>query len=334
MASPLAQLTVSAPGKLFLLGEHAVVYDGTCLITAVDTRLRMNLTRRASTTPTLHISAPDIGLQNWSIRLDALLQKNHFEGKSSFIESCVTLFFRRFLTTSTFNEDLFIETHSDFDPKFGLGSSSATVAACLFGLAQLYQFDLSATELFEMGLVAIQQVQKLGSGADLAAAIYGGTLYYANRPPRQITPLENVELPLLVVYSGEKAGTVNYVRQVEALKKRHPAVIDPIIETMLKIVEAGRDALMTKDWVSFGELMNIQHGLLHALGVDTPSLAEIVLTARQAGAYGAKLSGAGGGDCAIVLVDEAQSSDVCAAMKVIGKHVLNLRVNAPGVQVD
>lgn len=325
----MPSVTVSAPGKLFLLGEHAVVYNGTCLVTAVDSRLWMTLTAEEAThNPTLTIIAPDVGLTNWSCLLKESFFRPAYQGPSAFIESCLAVFHRRY----PFHANLTIETRSDFGANLGLGSSSATVAATLYGLSALFHADLSPDQLFTLGVEAIQNVQKLGSGADLAAAIYGGTLYYLNHFPRQITPLAVDSLPLLVVYSGEKAGTVSYVRKVAELEESWPNVISAVIETMFTIVDSGRECLLARDWVGLGQLMNIQHGLLHALGVDTPSLSEIVFAARNAGALGAKLSGAGGGDCAIVLVDDTHRSAVIDALA--NKKIVNVQANAAGVRLE
>jgi mevalonate kinase len=329
------QVVVSAPGKLFVLGEHAVIYNGTCIVTAVDSRLRMTLTQSPSLhAPQLTITAPDVDLQAWRCGLQTLIEKSEFSGPSSFIESCVALC-QHYFPEKFGDFDLTIETSSDFGATLGLGSSSATVAACLFGLAVLLDIDLDPFDLFELGVQAIQQVQTLGSGADLAAAIYGGTLYYINDPAdRDVIPFDLNELPLLVVYSGTKAKTVSYVKEVAKLKDRWTDAISQIIETMLLLVENGRTRLDNQNWPDFGQLMNIQHGLLHALDVDTPALSNIVFAARAAGAYGAKLSGAGGGDCAIVLVDPAQKDAIAAKLRAAGHNVLDINVNADGVRLE
>ncbi len=80
--------------------------------------------------------------------------------------------------------------------------------------------------------------------------------------------------------------------------------------------------------------MNIQHGLLHALGVDTPALADIVFMAQQGGAYGAKLSGAGGGDCAIVLADEKSQATLRGIFAEKGRRVLPFKPHADGVRLE
>lgn len=324
------RVKTSAPGKLFLLGEHAIVYNGICLITAVDARLYMTLEAAPSNAPTLTITAPAVGLDQWQHPLNEIVHSNQFSGPASFIASCVALFHRQF----PFDVSLKIETASDFAATLGLGSSSATVATALFGLSSLFGVGLSHRQLFDMGVEAIQQVQHLGSGADLAAAIWGGTLYYTNHTPREIIPLDIPTLPLMVVYSGQKAGTVNYVQQVRQLHDSLPDIVPPIIELMLTLVEEGRPALEKADWPRLGQLMNIQHGLLHAIGVDTAPLAHIVFQARAVGAYGAKLSGAGGGDCAIILISPTKQQLLSETLTYAGYQVLSLSVNAAGVRLE
>lgn len=327
--SPSHQLIkVSAPGKLFLLGEHAIVFNGICLVTAVDSRLSMTLKSESSPKPQVTITAPDVGLNQCRRPLAEIVAATTFTGPERFIESCLALFHRQV----PFNSSVQIETSSDFGATLGLGSSSATVAATLFGLSELFGANFTPRQLFDMGLEAIQQVQNLGSGADLAAAIFGGTLYYANHGEREIIPLDIPDVPLMIVYSGQKAGTVNYVRQVGELYHALPEVMPSIIETMLTIVEQGRPALENGDWALLGQLMNIQHGLLHAIGVDTPALADIVFRARAIGTYGAKLSGAGGGDCAIVLIDDATRPALENDLSTTSYRILPFSAGASGVR--
>jgi mevalonate kinase len=318
-------ITVSAPAKLFLLGEHAVVFDGTCLLTAINSRLYVTLEK--TNEPVLIIDAPDVHLNNYQKPISDIGESFAREDPSSFIRSCVAVFAERY----SLDHGLSISTRSDFKREYGIGSSSAVVAATLYGLAQLFNVHLSNDDILQMGVEAVQRVQQLGSGADLAAAIHGGTLYYENKTPRTAYPLTVENLPLLIVYSGYKASTVDYVSEVGQLRDLYPAVIDPIVQTMFTIVDQGRTAIEQADWQRLGDLMNIQHGLLHSLGVDTSNLAGIVLRAREAGAWGAKLSGAGGGDCAIVLTDNPRIGTVLEDMS---DRITNLDIqpNAEGVR--
>lgn len=328
---PSRQIRVSAPGKLMLLGEHAVVHARPCLVTAMDARLYMTLALDSPDSDMLTIHAPDVGV-------DALQRPLHeaFSGGQAldkgtrFIESAVAVFREH----RPFNRGVRITTQSDFSSQLGLGSSSATVACTLFGLAQMFGVQLTPRALFDLGLQAIFRVQQTGSGFDLASTIYGGTLYYHSAEPREIVPLNVPHLPLMAAYTGVKADTPTFVRRVGERMAHWPATIERMFDVMAEMVEQGREALIRSDWVRLGELFDIQHGLAHALGVDTPETVRLVFAAREAGAYGAKLSGAGGGDCIIVLAPEDRRDALTAALQAAGGELVDIAPNAPGVRLE
>lgn len=326
----LTTVHVSAPGKLMLLGEHAVVHGRACLVTAVDARLHMTLALEATSgDPRFTIRAPDVGVEHVQAPIAAALAGGQAQARGTrFIESALAVWRDRFGPPPS----LAITTRSDFASTLGLGSSSATVACALFGLSALLSHPLPPRTLFDLGLEAIFRVQQTGSGFDLAAAIYGGTLFYENREPRTIAPLDAPDLPLLVAYTGVKADTPLYVRRVAALRETHPAVTGQIFDTMHALVLSGRAALERRDWPQLGALLDIQHGLAHALGVDTPETAALVFAARGAGAWGAKLSGAGGGDCIIVLAPQERRAAIAAALERAGGTIVTVQPHAPGVR--
>jgi mevalonate kinase len=320
---------VSAPGKLMLLGEHAVVHGRPCLVTAMDSRLHMALTRRDDDRFT--IDAPDVGAHGVTGRLaDALRDGHALAPGTRFIESALRVYAERIGLES----GVAIATRSDFSSQWGLGSSSATVACTLFGLARLQRADLAPLRLFELGLEAIRRAQGTGSGFDLAAAIFGGTLYYENAAPCRIEPLNAPGLPLVAAYSGVKADTATYIGRVNARLAAHPEAVEHLFEATRALVIAGRQALLQADWARLGDLLDVGHGLAHALGVDIPQTAALVFAARAAGACGAKLSGAGGGDCVIALATDDRRADVELALEAGGGTLLRAAPNALGVRVE
>ena len=201
-------------------------------------------------------------------------------------------------------------------------------------LSQLFGLSLEPDELFHLGIEAVRRVQHLGSGFDLATAIYGGTLFYDNARPRQIHPIKIPSLPLVVAYSGVKADTPTYVRRVNERLEHWSDAINGIFDIMAHMVKDARCALEDGDWPALGELMDIQQGLVHALGVDTKETARLVFAAREAGAYGAKLSGAGGGDCVIALAPEDKRAEIEAALIAAGGEIVHTAPHAPGVRVE
>jgi len=322
---------VSAPGKAMLLGEHAVVHARPCLVTAVDSRLYLTLAAGPPGGGTFTIHAPDVGVEGVAGRVaDALAGGEARARGTRFIESALAVWRDRF----GLERDVTITTRSDFSSQLGLGSSSATVACALFALAHVSGVSLSTRDLFDLGLEAIFRVQQTGSGFDLAAAISGGTLFYDNGQPRQIVPLEVPHLPLVVAYSGVKADTPSVVRAVADRLAAWPAAMTGIFDTMARIVHDGRAALERADWPALGQLMDMQHGLAHAIGVDTPETARLAFAARAAGAWGAKLSGAGGGDIVIALAPEDRRAAIGAALEAAGATLVDVQPNAPGVRLE
>lgn len=314
-----------------LLGEHAVVHNRACLVTAMDTRLYMTVTLTGTGDDTFTIHAPDVGVENAQRALKhAFAEGQPLARGTRFIESALAVFRDRY----GLSQGLHIATRSDFANTKGLGSSSATVACMLFALSQLFDLALTPRQMFDLGLEAVLNVQQTGSGFDLAAAIYGGTLYYENSAGRIIAPLDASELPLVVAYSGVKADTAYHVRRVGERLATWTTAMTSIFDTMNILVRDGRTAIQTEEWKRLGELFDIQHGLAHAVGVDIRETAALVFAARQAGAYGAKLSGAGGGDCIIALAPTNRQQTVEAALEAAGGEIVPVAPHASGVRQE
>lgn len=314
-----------------LLGEHAVVYRRPCLVTAMNARLHMTLSHTAPGDHTFSIHAPDVGVDHVQGTVTGAFTAGQAQARGTrFIESALAVFRDRF----GLDRGVRITTRSDFSSRLGLGSSSATVACALFGLSSLFDVPITPRQLFDIGLDVIFRVQQTGSGFDLAAAIMGGTLFYDNREPRQVVPLDVPALPLVVAYTGIKADTPTYVRRVSERLTGWPVAVNGIFDVMAQLVDDGRTALEAADWPRLGQLMDMQHGLAHALGVDTPETAALVFEARRAGAFGAKLSGAGGGDCIIALAPDDRRPAVETALQAAGGQIVTAAPNAAGVLVE
>jgi mevalonate kinase len=226
-----------------------------------------------------------------------------------------------------------IRTKSDFSSEFGFGSSSAVTTAVLKALSDLFEIGISNQELFELSHKTVLDVQGVGSGFDLAAAIWGGTIYFGSGGS-EIVPLNVNSLPLIVGFTGVKADTPTLVRQVADLHARHKEAIEHIFDTISSVVKAARDALEDADVARLGELMDINQGVLDALGVNSLELAKLVFAARRAGATGAKLSGAGGGDCMIALALDENKARIEESIENSGGKVLKVEVGAPGVRSE
>jgi mevalonate kinase len=99
------------------------------------------------------------------------------------------------------------------------------------------------------------------------------------------------------------------------------------------LVDEAKTAFTSGDLAKGGELMNKNQAYLSELGVSIKKLNAMISGALNAGAYGAKLSGAGGGDCMIALSSEEKRQAVIDGINSIGE-VINVKTNAEGVRIE
>jgi mevalonate kinase len=321
------KINVSAPGKLMLFGEHAVIYNRPCLVTAVNHRL--GVSAKLVSSKILIINAPEVGIKKYQKPLSQLADPKSLPQGVRFVETAVRNFHRRHpLPTG-----LEITTQSQFSAKFGFGSSSAATVGTIFALSQLLKVPLTKKQIFALSYQTVLDVQGLGSGFDIAAAVYGGFLYFVTGG-KKIVPLKTTKLPLIVGYTGIKADTATLVKQVAKLKKTQNKLVENIFNTISSLVDQAQSALNKNDFQTIGQLMNINQGLLDSLGVSTPELSCLIHAARSAGAYGAKLSGAGGGDCMICLAPRTKEKQIKAAISKNKGIIIDVATGSQGVKVE
>ena len=281
----MTTITYSAPGNLMLFGEHAVLHGRLAVVCAVDRRVRATLTPRPDRTVRI-LSA----LATHETDLDRL-------------DACPAL---RFAMTAIqayrgripTGFDLAIE--SAFSHTIGFGSSAAVTVVTHAALQTLTGGAHDPHALLRAARDTIRTVQGLGSGADAAAAIFGGLVGY-RAEPLEVRPVA-ISHPLTAVYSGSKLPTPEVIAIVEARRKAQPELFASMYTLMEQTAEAALAAAVSNDWKSVGELMTVGQGLMEAIGVSNKTLAAIVHTLRaDPGILGAKISGSGLGDCAVGL---------------------------------
>lgn len=319
-------ITTSAPGKLMLFGDHSVVYGHPCIVTAVDQRLFVSVKKNG--VDVFHLSAPNLGLEAYSKTIEDL-GKKQLPKAVRFIEHL----YKRFLEKYPQSNGVVVTTKSEFSSSFGFGSSSAVTVAFAKALCELYQVKLDNKQLFDLCYQAVLDVQGVGSGFDIAAAIWGGTIYYIS-PAKIVETLEVDDLPLVVGYTGIKADTPTIVRMVALQRTRHKQKIDGYFDQASQVVEQAKGAINNKDWLLLGKLMRQNQNILADLQVSSLELDRLIVAAEQAGAEGAKLSGAGGGDCMIALAQKDTEKYVKQAIIHVGGEIMDVAINAQGVRVE
>lgn len=300
-------IIASAPGKLLLMGDHAVVYGGPCLVTAISERMTVAIS--PSIDDQLHLITPGVSDTRF---LTAALRV----AESSWH---VTL------------PMLTIETSSSFSGNYGLGSSAAVTVAALFALSEYTGKKINEKELFRLAYRVILDVQKVGSGFDVASAVWGGTIWYEHLG-KNIIPVESRDMPLVVGFTGIKANTPTIVSDVAKKYETQKEKVTRIFSAIEKLVFDAKEKIVDGDWERVGKLMDFNQEYLRDLGVSSEKLESLILAAKQAGAWGAKLSGAGGGDCMISLASPAKKEQVEKAIELAGGQVIHITPDASGVR--
>jgi len=321
------KIMVSAPGKLILLGEHAVVYDRPVIVTAVDQRLFAEVS--ISDESDFVLDAPDVNVIGYQKNLKNL-GKGEIPKGAEFVEFAVLNFIKKFCKKLP---GVRIKTTSQFSADFGFGSSSASVVCVIKALSLMTELNLSNEDLFKISYQAVLDIQGVGSGFDVASAIWGGTIRFVTGG-KEIRPIRHSDLPMVVGYTGIKADTAKLVNEVAGKFKNDPAKVNRIFDAISKLVNDSEIELMESDWERVGKFMDFNHEYLRDLGVSSEKLEDLILASKKAGAYGAKLSGAGGGDCMIALVDDNRKNAVIEAITAAGGQVINVGFGAEGVRVE
>jgi len=301
---PLQPGSVSVPGSLMLFGEHAVLRGAPAVVTAVDQRMQLEL--RPNDDGQLRIAS---ALGEYEAPVDALRDDDRFR----FLLEAV----RRAGPSGGFD----LSVASEFSATIGFGSSAAVTV----GAVALLHPEADPRAVFDESLAVVRSVQGRGSGADVAASVFGGVVGY-RIDPVEIEPLEMaVPPPVSVVYCGYKVQTPQVIAHVAEREERQPELVRAAFTKLGHIAGVAMDAIQDGDWDMVGRLMNMHQSLADTLGINTPELRQIAsgLCAAE-GMFGAKITGAGLGDCVIGVG--------AAGARVPGFRSIPVGIGAPGLR--
>ena len=351
------EVTASAPGKLFLLGEYGVALGGPAVVAAVDRHLTCRA-RRVPGTGILRIRTPS---SEWTgpLRADDVTDVPiacRYAAAAAVVGASLA---------GWKDVDLSLETTSALDgsgPKVGLGGSAATVAAVLAAVARLADDEtMDARRRAGLGVAIHRHVQGGGSGADVVGITFGGLRSVRGLapepPPMTLAACGDgvdfetapISLPtgqmLAVVATGEAARTGPRVAKFvdAALGRRGNAaatVLTSWADGMGSAVEALRvacsrgSAARARDAVHLGRRLFDRLGALAGIPVWTPTLRRACNAQTGAPQAAIKPSGAGGGDCAIALCEVRQQAELARAWRASGLQPLDLSVSEHGARAS
>ena len=306
--SPLAR--GDAPGKIILFGEHAVVYNRPAIAAPV-TQVRA----RADIFParTCTVEAVD---------LHQRVEVAHAPADDPFARMVrlVCRALQRPLPPWR------IVVTSDIPIAAGLGSGAAISAA--IGRAMLAAFGAAMPPAELSALV--YKVEKLHhgtpSGIDNTVVVYERPVWFVRgQPPVPFAVARPIHL--LIADTGVPSPTKIAVGDVRRAWEQDPARFEALFDAVGVIARQARAAIEAGDIPALGPLMNANQDLLSRMGVSSPELDRLILAALEAGALGAKLSGAGRGGNMITLVTEETGAKVAMALRAAGaRRVLSTTI--------
>ncbi|MET0341984.1 MAG: hypothetical protein ABW252_13345 [Polyangiales bacterium] len=309
------KIGASAPGKLMVSGEYAVLEGAVAVVASVGVRVHARWVDEATTLPpeaqkTRELAEQALGVIDGALAIDA--------------------------------RDLRMD-----GMKLGLGSSAAASAAVAGALLASHGHDLSRPEVqrraLELALAGHKAIAPEGSGADVAAASLGGFVRFRLESGKlaeaQTVPFPEA-LARRVVWTRKEARTSEFVRAVRAYEASQPAEYARVRDALHAQAARFADAIARQDVAeilaaadAYGTAMGVL-GEAAKVNILTAELARIADIARAHGGA-AKPSGAGGGDVAIAFFpDVARATAFDRACAAAALTPLDLTLGAPGVRAD
>ena len=321
--SPLPSMA-HAPGKIILAGEHFVVLGAPGVAMAINLHSWVRV--RPKNSPGVNVDA-DIPLRFISgedrnpvfpnppglrpLQLAAEATLNHIKSKSS---------------------GLSVSVECEIPVAAGLGSSASTTVAIIAAVARSQGVELDRRQIFKLAFVPENFLHGKSSGVDQATCTYGGMIQFTR--PSSIRTLQLKKSPVILVCdTGIHHATKTLVGAVIEKSQRERMEFHDHLAEVREISRGVVRALRNGDDEDLGTLMYQNHELLRKIGVSHPRVDQLVNAAKRAGALGAKMTGAGGGGCMIVLCHSNKARDTIARiLRRGGATPYKISMDTKGVQ--
>ncbi|MCP4420286.1 MAG: mevalonate kinase [Chloroflexi bacterium] len=300
----------TAPGKVILFGEHAVVY-GRPAIAAPLSQVRAVCHIADSPHIGVRFIAPDLKQDVW---LTDAPSDDPLVTAVSLVKKAANL---------TSLPNLTLTVRSQIPIASGLGSGAAIAAAVIRALAG--HLGLLHLQSDAQVCALTYEVEKIHhgtpSGIDNTVVAYERPIYFMRQSPQNKIEPFDVAAPLrfLVADTGVRSSTKAVVEDVRRQWQADPATFNRIFAQCGRLAQAARSAIEMGNVAQVGALMTENHGWLQKMTVSSPQLDRLVTAALQAGALGAKLSGAGrGGNMIALVMGDVEKTAVRTALQQAG----------------
>ncbi|MCJ7722764.1 MAG: mevalonate kinase [Anaerolineales bacterium] len=296
--------SASAPGKIILFGEHAVVYGRPALAVPV-TDVQANATVTENRLRTIRIEAPGIGV---NADLQALPPNHPLAAVTRAVLGALGIVHPPSFT---------MRIESTIPVASGLGSGAAVSVAAIRALASFLGCVMPDEKVNALAFEIEKLHHGTPSGIDNIVVTYAKPVYFLKGCPGE-TFHPGVPFTIVIGDTGVPASTKESVREVRELWQADPARFEKMFDVVGEIVQKAREAIESGEMMDLGLLMDKNHSILQGMTVSSQLLDRLVDAARSAGALGAKLSGSGRGGNMIALVKPESAQTVAEALVAAG----------------
>lgn len=301
-------------GKVILFGEHFVVHGVPGIVSAIDS------------TTDAEVKKTGDGI---TIKDERKTAKGYSEEKK--LQQLESI--ERMLKTMKIDPKtpLNIWIGGSLPGFSGLGASAASSVAIARAIAEELSMKVPNEKINQIAYEAEKAYAGNPSGIDNTAATFGGLLWFKKSMGSGPDTIEKLSIrkpvEIIIGSTGIVANTKAMVEGVAERKKKNSRKYNPIFKRAEELAFAGRTALKAFDLKKVGELMNENHSLLQEIEVSCKELDHLVDVARKQGAFGAKLTGGGGGGCMTALAPtKGLQERVAKAIEKEGYEVLRTKI--------
>lgn len=337
----LRKTKASAPGKVILFGEHAVVYDKLGIAASVDLNCFIEVSTNNENKVTYEIKK--IGMKK-SMTKEELFELyetvERLKGEERFdeikeLQKKEKLNAALFLISSLMKKYGFVpaDVVGDSGVPKNLGSSSSAFSATAMAVSKFLGKDLSKEEICNLAYQGdVVAHGGTPSGIDNSIVTYGGYIQY--RKSKGIKPLDiKFKLPIIFVDSGQPSRTGETVPYIRDQRNENKEFVDQVLDNLDKISIQALDALKEKRLELIGKLMLEYYSELKKLNISTEKLDGIVEIAIKNQALGAKPTGGWGGGCCLVLAkDQEHANELVKVYKENGFNSFQTKIGVEGVR--
>ena len=305
-------ITATAPGKIILFGEHAVVYGQPAIAVPVNQVIARAIISPGIGQPrgSIYLQAPDIDLED---TLEDIPQ-----------DYPLVIVIKEVLQETGIDQPpaMIVRITSTIPVAAGLGSGAAVSVAIIRALSEYLGVLLSDKRVSNLAFEVEKIHHGTPSGIDNSVITYQQPIYFSRgdvpRSPQMEIMRVKKPFTLVIGDSGIPSPTAKTVGDVRKAWQGNKTAYQGLFQQIGRIAENARTAINTGNNDLLGPLMNANQELLEKMGVSSPELARLIHAALEAGAQGAKLSGGGRGGNMIALASPEIAQQIASSLSEAG----------------